>query len=351
MAATQELFAGIEPEAVQAARAAARAVEVPAGTQLIAQYDTTDAMFVLDVGRVSVHAEGAVVATLEAGAVLGEIGLFTAAVRTASVVAAEPCKLIRIDRAAFETLREAENPVAFRMERRALQQLSGRIRGQIQSLQAVAAAAPDSLVPVEMEPSSGQIAPLPPAALVALLGTAASFSIDDKRYLRRICRSSLLAVIRHGEIVTDPEGAQNGLHVLLDGRIDGLARVPGRSMLEGMSTALSVDVGDVFNICPTVDGEGRSLWYVARQDSSLLHLDADIVQELYQADTQAGSVLRQAMIRSLFEQLTEATRALHTAHEAAVRAAESAGRPQPKPIVRARSAEAFVDDWFGGETP
>ena len=172
------LFTGADNQSTIEALEAAETFEVPTGTVLIAEFDTPDTMFVLIRGSVTVHAENVVVATLHAGAVLGEIGLFTHAVRTASVIAAEPCVVRRLDRDAFERLRERENPVAFRIERRALKQLAQRLRGQVASLQAAAVSAPNLHLPLSREPSAGTLVPMSAAGEVALLGTASAFSVD-----------------------------------------------------------------------------------------------------------------------------------------------------------------------------
>lgn len=339
------LFTGADQDETAEALALAELFEVPTGTVLIAEFDTPDTMFVLIQGSVTVHAQNVVVATLHAGAVLGEIGLFTHAVRTASVIAAEPCVVRRLDRDGFERLREAENAVAARIERRALKQLAQRLRGQVASLQAAAVAAPNLHLPLSREPSAGTLVPMSAAGEVALLGTASAFAVDVRRVLRRIGRDASLLMYARGEVLTDPFEHHRGLRVLLHGSIHGQAQVPGQ---RAAVRAVRVGDGELFNLCPTIDGQPRALAFVAQTDATLLLLDSSMTAELYAADTMFGSVLRHAMIRSLFAQVNEATSALADVHRSAVESAigdVDAAVPHAQ-VVRDDPGGEVWDAWY-----
>ncbi len=66
-------------------------------------------MFVLVDGTVDILVGGKVVETAHAGALLGEMAMIESAPRSASVVAAAPCRLARIDQRRFHFLVQ-QNP-------------------------------------------------------------------------------------------------------------------------------------------------------------------------------------------------------------------------------------------------
>ncbi len=91
--------------------AEAREVTIAAGEWLFHQGDEADAAYVVRSGRLDVVAEGdppVVIRAVKRGAVLGELALLKAGVRTASVLARRDSSLIELGRAQFELLiREA----------------------------------------------------------------------------------------------------------------------------------------------------------------------------------------------------------------------------------------------------
>jgi hypothetical protein len=86
-------------------RLAAESAEqsVPAGTVVVREGDPADALYVLRGGDVEVSAgePPRVLATIGAGGWFRELGLLEGVPRTATVTAAEPCELLRIEGAAF----------------------------------------------------------------------------------------------------------------------------------------------------------------------------------------------------------------------------------------------------------
>jgi CRP/FNR family cyclic AMP-dependent transcriptional regulator len=91
----------------------------PAGDVLIEEGEVHDSMLLVEAGEVTIIAGGFEVARMGVGSVIGEIGLFTHAVRTATVRAATPVTVQILSRKAFMELRNGGNPIAFRIERRA----------------------------------------------------------------------------------------------------------------------------------------------------------------------------------------------------------------------------------------
>lgn len=99
---------------------AVKPVHLPAGEVLFRAGDPGDALFIVTRGTVEVTAEtGSLLASLGAGQAFGEMALLSRGLRTATVRAAASADLVRIDRADFESMVEADAQLA-----RAVQRLS-----------------------------------------------------------------------------------------------------------------------------------------------------------------------------------------------------------------------------------
>ena len=101
------IFSAAGRAALERLAAACTDVAVPAGTAIVREGDRADALYVLVSGSVEVTARGEaggeeqVLRTMPAGSYFGEIGLLEGIPRTATVTAAEPCTLLRLQGDAF----------------------------------------------------------------------------------------------------------------------------------------------------------------------------------------------------------------------------------------------------------
>jgi MFS family permease len=101
------IFSAAGRTALERLAAACTDVAVPAGTPIVREGDRADALFVLVSGSVEVTARGETggqeraLRTMPAGSYFGEIGVLEGIPRTATVTAAEPCTLLRLDGEAF----------------------------------------------------------------------------------------------------------------------------------------------------------------------------------------------------------------------------------------------------------
>lgn len=117
------------------------------GTYLFRQGDEPDAVYCVEAGtvRITVRVAGeeeVELVSLGAGAVVGEMGLIDADVRSASAVAATPLSGYLIDAAAFDVLRAAFRPSSYKVVRRLAELVSSRISATTRDL--FGAAAPPS---------------------------------------------------------------------------------------------------------------------------------------------------------------------------------------------------------------
>ncbi|MGH3098062.1 MAG: cyclic nucleotide-binding domain-containing protein [Streptosporangiales bacterium] len=97
-------LAGLSDDELRQVRAAGREVTVPDGWSLIAQSTPPDKAYLVIEGRLAVLAAGEQVAELGPGDLVGEIGLRERKLRTATVTARTPLKLLHFTPEAFSEL-------------------------------------------------------------------------------------------------------------------------------------------------------------------------------------------------------------------------------------------------------
>jgi CRP-like cAMP-binding protein len=76
----------------------------PAGAVIFDIGSPSDCMYAIQHGDVEVRVKGEPIERLQAGHVFGELGLIDARPRSAQVIAATDCELVRIDRKRFQFL-------------------------------------------------------------------------------------------------------------------------------------------------------------------------------------------------------------------------------------------------------
>ena len=123
------LFEGLARKDLQKLGAWTDEVEVPAGRNLARQGEFAYEFFVIEDGTADVSRDGRQVATLGPGDFFGEIGLIRAGVRTASVVATSPMRLIVMGPREFSAM-ESEMPhvanhIAMKVKERVVADLGG----------------------------------------------------------------------------------------------------------------------------------------------------------------------------------------------------------------------------------
>lgn len=84
-------------------------VNIPERWSVMAEKTPADMAYVLLAGEVEVRIEGQPVATLPPGNIFGEIALLEHSLRSASVVAASPITVLRLDAPSLEKI-AADNP-------------------------------------------------------------------------------------------------------------------------------------------------------------------------------------------------------------------------------------------------
>ncbi len=126
--ASTSVCAGLTPEEVESLFLIAEVRNFAPGTLLFREGSPADALFVLLGGDVEISQEGAVLAEVGPGAVLGEMSLFrTVATRSATVMAICPVTAVRISGPQFRKKLAARDLAALTVVRNVAMQMADRV--------------------------------------------------------------------------------------------------------------------------------------------------------------------------------------------------------------------------------
>ena len=90
------LFEGLDDESLRTISKAAHEISVEEGAELVREGDYSYELTIIDEGQAEVMSDGQVVATLGPGDVFGEVGVVRKDLRSASVRASTPMRLITL---------------------------------------------------------------------------------------------------------------------------------------------------------------------------------------------------------------------------------------------------------------
>lgn len=303
MASLYTLFDDLSTRRAEEAAGLFEPARAAAGQAIATEGEVNDAMLFVERGEVVVHAGGFEVARMGPGSIIGEIGLFTHAVRTATVIAAVDTQLQILSRRAFAHLRNAGNPVAARIERRAVDQLSGRMRRLVADIVEVAGKTPSVLQEARRTTEySGHPIQLPIQRTQAALSAATSFYGATPQALQTIAQKVDARTYNAGDTLS-ADGRDDGpLYILAHGQVDCVAPV-GRAKQVRVAT---LEAGEVFNLLHHVDEQARPVAYVARDGVSVLAIHQKDVFGLLRGGGPASSTLRIAIIRSMADRVNQA---------------------------------------------
>lgn len=94
----------LDPKVISALAAAGARVNIPERWSVMSEKTPADMAYVLLAGKVEVRKDSSTVATLEPGAIFGEIALLEHSLRSASVFAVTPITVLRLDAASLQKI-------------------------------------------------------------------------------------------------------------------------------------------------------------------------------------------------------------------------------------------------------
>ena len=313
------VFAGVPPEiANEAARFLAPARFEPGDVVLVEGEEDDALAFVLS-GSLEVSARGVALGHVGQRELLGEVEFFGGMRRIASAVATTVVELLVLSPSDFLSLRDAQHPVAYHIERAVLRRLGERLIAlddQIRSFVKGQDRVPTPTQRGFLERVFQGKGRRPEAATLDVLGAlqgSTCFSAMPPDQLRQISgwfqpvsREANEAICRQGESPED-------LFLMLSGKADVLLEL-GDGFAE---TLARVEPGQVFGDSSMALGTPRFASVYARDDVQLLALTRPRYLELYQLDAPLGSAFRTAMIHNLIHQLVGASTKVVSEHMAA----------------------------------
>ena len=122
---TESILDALEPADAERVLAAGRALTLPQGWSPIAESTPADKAYLITAGEVSVRKGGVEIATLGPGAVVGETAIVNKTLRSATIVALTPLKVVHFTSETLEEL--ADRVPAFGAALRAA--AAGRVGG------------------------------------------------------------------------------------------------------------------------------------------------------------------------------------------------------------------------------
>jgi CRP-like cAMP-binding protein len=197
------------------------ATELAAGEQLWRQGDAGDALYVVEKGRLTVAARlpggrESLLATLGPREVLGELALLDGGVRTASVRALEPARLLRLGTAEFQSLLLGRDESARALRRRLIELACSRLRERHRALAATLRGAP-----AEATGARGEITRPPAHAYLRRLPFFLRYGDDE---LDELLRRADVERVAPGTVLV-PEGERSrALFVTLNGAVEQVIR-------------------------------------------------------------------------------------------------------------------------------
>ncbi|MCO4744593.1 MAG: cyclic nucleotide-binding domain-containing protein [Proteobacteria bacterium] len=284
-------------------------IELDSGVRLIEEGESDEDMLILESGGLDVLTGDTHLGTAVPGDLVGEAALFGYPVRTASVVTSSPCSILLLNRAGYQELRESSSPVAWRLEQRALDLVTDRLRtvgeriGKASEGTPVSSHATQGLFQrVSRMFGAGGQKRTDHLDLPFVLRQTRMFSDAPPDALRIVGEQMEQFGFGPGAFLCTQGELGETFFVLASGKVEVLIGTPDG----GVEPLAQLQPGASFGQMALVSDEPRMASCVAVDKVTVATLSREAFQALRARDDLAGSVLRVALLRSLSEQLAYA---------------------------------------------
>lgn len=316
MKAWDALFDGIPEHLAAHAVDHFRDAEVPAGTVLMDEGEDDPSLIYILHGGVSVRKAGREIDTSGPGNIIGEMSLFRPKPRSAQIVTVVDTRALLLDKSGYEEMIRLANPVAYRIERIALEQLGQRLR-RLDGLVAERAdgqpdpyaAPPRGFFDLVKRMFGGSKGPQPePREIDPVRVLEASTLFKDERftYITALVGHFHHTVWAPGEIMCQQGEGGDAVHIIAVGKADVVVNVPSSKREPKVHRMGTVGPGAAVGMTSLLDGRPRMATVVAREQVDALSLSAEGFRHLVEEDSQISASLRRAMIRAFSDQVAEA---------------------------------------------
>ncbi len=306
------IFEHIAPEEVQAALEVFTTLDVDANCLLIEEGDVDPTLVVVQAGELVVYTGETMLGRAGIGQIVGEMALFGDGMRSASVMASVPTRLLVLDALGYTALRNSGNPVAAALEEHALNQLTDRLRIVGDRIASIAygteqhdfTPAPGFFDRVATALGSGGMVYPGRVDSVAVLKGSPLFKGVPESILADVAKHFYPVAARQGHFLCTEGESGNDMFILRDGLVDVVVATQQTDRVEQLAT---LQAGDAFGMCALLQSDyPRMASCICREKVVGLSMGRITWTELICRNDMTGSVLRGAMIRALADQLAYA---------------------------------------------
>lgn len=299
------------PPALGGIKPYCRSRALASGEVLIREGDEDRALYLVEQGSLLITREGVGLDHLGPGETAGEMGLFTAQKRAATVTAAEPTVLMVLDREAAQRLAQEAPEIAAELEQHALLTLARRLRrvdfilGQVGQALHPAPSKPRGALLSRLRSWVGRPAPEPPAAsaidATPILGESRLFVGLDPVLLRDLAGLFERRSVPAGTVLCQQGERESELYLVLEGEVEVVVSDDeDRASVQFLAV---LGRGEAFGLTALIDGRPRMASCVARAPSALLVMSRDRFEACLPLTTPAAGALRRALIAALADQV------------------------------------------------
>lgn len=294
-------LAGFDSDEWQALVGHAAPFALPAGATLFRQGDAPDALYLVERGSLEIATrlpgdEDAMLSAIRPGEMVGEFALLDDGPRSARVRAVEDAAGLAWPRARFLALLADGSPWAIRLGHALRRLVASRTRATLGRIVAEGLFDPGALRQLHAGPGPARAK-----------GDAAALCAGISRL------TGATAVSGHGQLcataagatISSPGNIQDGLHIVLRGAVR--AGVVRGAMQEQVFV---FGPGCFVGLTGHSDGQGQPLLVTAAEDSLLLHLPAETLEQLERERPAWLPWLHTAMGRQLVQDQRKANRHL-----------------------------------------
>lgn len=319
--------------------------DLTTGEVVIREGDEDRALYLVERGSLLVSREGVGLDQLGPGETVGEMGLFTAQKRAATVTAGEPTQLLVLDREAALRLAQEAPGLAAQLEQHALLTLARRLRrvdfilGQVGQARHPAPAKPRGALLSRLRSWVGRPEATPPAPeidAVPILAESRLFRGLDASLLGALAALFERRTVAPGTVLCEQGARENELYLVLQGEVEVVvAEDADPSAVQYLAV---LGRGEAVGLTALIDGRPRMASCVARGPTTLLVLSRERFEACLPLLTPEAGALRRALIGALADQVQRTNEHLVAAgwqglHLAAERAALEGASQAPAPLT------------------
>ena len=299
------LFEGIPQTHLDWASTRFTAIDLDAGVELIQEGESDEEMLIVEQGHLEIYTGDTSLGTAGPGDLVGEAALFGYPVRTASVRSATRCKVYLLGPDGYDELRRSRSPLAQRLEIRALDLATDRLRMVGHRISAASsgtslptAAGDGFLGRVRRMFGGGGLTPSDSIDVAFLLHQVPLFAGAPADVVDTIAKAMDGVVADPGAILCKQGEPGDALYLISRGLVDVV-------MESGDSVEVIAELpgGSAFGQMALVSDSPRMATCVAREETRMARLSRAAFQSLSRGDDLVASTLRVAVLRSISAQL------------------------------------------------